>query len=203
MNCGQQQLFELPGTQPALQAAPSLPLSDVEAPPASVMQLREVAPSPPSAAHTGARELWVAVQCDAWQGEAGQLQPGAITGIPADMIRRAQGFTPRVAVESSDALLLELAGSQRLFGGLPDLLKALRVAFPRPLRLALAPTPLAAVLLARAGCNCCLLGMARLKGRLAPLSLRHPTPRFFGRIGRLFPRLLCRCRRPILYTWFG
>jgi protein ImuB len=170
-------LFELPAQmQPAFDIVPPVPAPVVDAPAASsasAVQLREVTPPSASAAHTDARELWVAVQCDAWQGESGHLQPGVITGIPADMIRRAQGFTPRVAVESSDALLLELAGSQRLFGGLPDLLKALRVAFPRPLRLALAPTPLAAVLLARAGCNCCLLGMARLKGRLAPLSLQH------------------------------
>ena len=61
-----------------------------------------------------------------------------------------------MAVESTDAVLLELAGSQRLFGGLPALLAALRKAFPRPLQLALAPTPLAAVLLARAGRNCCI-----------------------------------------------
>lgn len=105
-----------------------------------------------------ARELWVAVQSAA---------------LPGDLVRRAQGFTPRVAAESSDALLLELAGSLRLFGGLRPLLAALRAAFPRPLRLALAPTPLAAVVLARAGCNCCILSMARLKGRLAPLPLQH------------------------------
>jgi protein ImuB len=37
----------------------------------------------------------------------------------------------------------------------------------------MAPTPLAAVLLARAGRNCCIVSHARLAGRLAPLSLRH------------------------------
>src|SRR5690606_24559570 len=79
----------------------------------------------------------------------------------------------RVTVESSDALLLELGGSLRLFGGLSGLLQALRAAFARPLRLALAPTPLAAVLLARAGANCCILDAARLKGRLAPLPIEH------------------------------
>jgi protein ImuB len=41
------------------------------------------------------------------------------------------------------------------------------------LQLALAPTPLAAVLLARAGRNCCIVGPARLAGRLAPLPLAH------------------------------
>jgi protein ImuB len=112
----------------------------------------------PATAAPRARQLWVAVQ----SGE-----------LPGDLVRRAQGFTPRVAVESSDALLLELAGSLRLFGGLRALLAALRAAFPRPLRLALAPTPLAAVVLARAGCNCCILSSARLKGRLAPLPLAH------------------------------
>jgi protein ImuB len=91
----------------------------------------------------------------------------------AALVQRAQAFTSRVALESSDAVLLELAGSQRMFGGLAPLLQALRAAFPRPLQLALAPTPLAAVLLARAGRNCCVLSPARLAGRLAPLALRH------------------------------
>jgi protein ImuB len=167
MNPQQQQLFELPvAPVPAPEALPP-PATPAPAP----VSLREVAP--PEAAAPAAQELWAAVQCDAWQEQAGSAQPASFTGVPADLLRRAQGFTPRVAVESSDALLLELAGSLRLFGGLPELLRALRAAFPRPLRLALAPTPLAAVLLARAGCNCCLLGTARLKGRLAPLSLQH------------------------------
>jgi protein ImuB len=60
-----------------------------------------------------------------------------------------------------------------LFGGLDQLLCALRAAFPRPLQLALAPTPLAAVLLARARRNCCITSPARLTGRLASLPLAH------------------------------
>jgi protein ImuB len=148
MNPQQQQLFEVAGAQAA--CAPSSPASA-----ASASSLRAI---PQAGALPRARELWVAVQSNE---------------LPDDLVRRAQGFTPRVAAESSDALLLELAGSVRLFGGLPALLKALRAAFPRPLRLALAPTPLAAVVLARAGCNCCILSMARLKGRLAPLPLAH------------------------------
>ena len=91
----------------------------------------------------------------------------------AAALRQAQSFTSRVAIESPDALLLELGGSQRLFGGLHPLLRALRAAFPQPLRLAMAPTPLAAVLLARAGRNCCITSEARLQGRLAPLPLHH------------------------------
>ena len=102
-----------------------------------------------------------------------QRQWDAAKATLAALVKSAQGFTPRVTSEPPDALLLELAGSLRLFGGLPALLQALRAAFPRPLRLALAPTPLAAVLLARAGANCCILDAARLQGRLAPLSIAH------------------------------
>lgn len=133
-------------------------------------RVREV--SSPAARPAVARELWAAVQLGDWQGAAGESDE-AFPAALAVLVRRAQGFTPRVAVESPDAVLLELAGSQRLFGGLPSLLAALRTAFPRPLQLALAPTPLAAVLLARAGRNCCITTPARLAGRLAPLSLRH------------------------------
>lgn len=149
----QQQLFEIAAASPA-------PALHAAAPPSA-----QAAPR--------ARELWVAVQSDAWQPPVIEGQPVVIPAALAALVRLAQGFTPRVTVESSDALLLEVAGSQRLFGGLPALLAALRAAFPRPLRLALAPTPLAAVLLARAGCNCCILQPARLAGRLAPLPLAH------------------------------
>jgi protein ImuB len=126
------------------------------------MPLRAVlvaaAPEPVTAPRP-ARELWAAVEF----GKA--VDPAAL--------RQAQSFTSRVAIESPDALLLELAGSQRLFGGLHALLRALRAAFPQPLKLAMAPTPLAAVLLARAGRNCCITSEARLQGRLAPLPLHH------------------------------
>jgi protein ImuB len=169
MNPQQQQLFELPAAAPQMPRAMSVsPVSRPAVAPAAV-RLEPAAPDSRAAA-VPARELWLAVQCDAWQ--QGGTNP-ATPGIPAELIRCAQGFTPRVTVESSDALLLELGGSLRLFGGLPPLLEALRAAFPRPLRLAAAPTPLAAVLLARAGANGCILSMARLRSRLAPVSLRH------------------------------
>lgn len=127
----------------------------------------------PVAAPAQSRELWAAVQMGQWRGEPDDAQDEAFPAAQAVLVRRAQSFTPRVAVESSDAVLLELAGSQRLFGGLPGLLRALRKAFPRPLQLAVAPTPLAAVLLARGARNCCITSHARLAGRLAALSLRH------------------------------
>ena len=120
-----------------------------------------------------ARELWAAVQLGTVNVRSDDLPDEAFPAALAVLVKRAGAFTPRVAVESNDAVLLELAGSQGLFGGLPGLLAALRAAFPRPLQLALAPTPLAAVLLARAGRNCCITTPARLAGRLASLSLRH------------------------------
>lgn len=142
----QQQMFELPVPQ-------RRPVT---------VRVHELAPVPQQEP-AAARELWAAVQLGAAPVPA-QLQV---------LVRQAHAFTSKVAIESTDAVLLELAGSQRLFGGLPPLLQALRAAFPRPLQLALAPTPLAAVLLARAGRNCCVVSAARLKGRLAPLPLRH------------------------------
>lgn len=148
MNRFQQQLFDLPASPP----------------PAPVpLRVRELQQLP--AALPAARELWAAVA----------VQPGSAMP-PRDaaiLLQRAQAFTPRVTRESTDAVLLELAGSQRLFGGMPALQAALRQAFPRPLQLAMAPTPLAAVLLARAARNCCIVSLGRLAGRLSPLPLRH------------------------------
>ncbi len=92
----------------------------------------------------------------------------------AVLVKRAQAFTPRVAVESSDAVLLELAGSQRLFGGLDPLVARAARCFPASFAAGPgAPTPLAAVLLARAGRNCCITSPARLTSRLAPLPLAY------------------------------
>jgi protein ImuB len=135
-------------------------------------QVREVPSGEAQPAPVAARELWAAVQLGQGRGEP-EAGGDAISAAQAVLIRRAQSLTPRVTVESTDAVLLELAGSQRLFGGLAGLLAELRRVFPRPLQLALAPTPLAAVLLARAGRNCCINTTARLAGRISPLPLRH------------------------------
>jgi protein ImuB len=145
-----------------------LPAQQVAAMP---VRLREVQAAPSTAPL--ARELWAAVQLGPWQGEQQEIAGEDFPAALSVLVKRAQRFTPRVVVESPDAVLLELAGSQRLFGGMPGLLAALRQQFPRPLQLALAPVPLAAVLLARAGRNCCITGVNRLAGRLAPLPLSH------------------------------
>jgi protein ImuB len=149
-----QQLLDLDAPLPAVAAVP----------------VREMQREP--AVLTAARELWAAVQLGGQPGDT-EAASGNFAAVLAVLVKRAQVFTSRVVVESTDAVLLELAGSQRLFGGMPALLAELRKAFPRPLQLALAPTPLAAVLLARAGRNCCITSMGRLSGRLAPLPLAH------------------------------
>lgn len=150
--------------QPVLSAQPAMPVP-LRAVPAA-------APEPVAVLQT-ARELWAAVQFAHSDVTSTGAAAASIDAKLAAALQRAQSFTSRVAIESPDALLLELGGSQRLFGGLHPLLLALRAAFPQPLKLAMAPTPLAAVLLARAGRNCCITSGARLQGRLAPLSLHH------------------------------
>ena len=97
------------------------------------------------------------------------------------LARLALGFSPRVSLES-DAVLLEVRGSFQLFGGpqalCAQLLARCRAAGVEP-RWALAPTPLAALALARAmtdaeacaGQGVAVLARDRLVGALAPLPL--------------------------------
>jgi protein ImuB len=120
-----------------------------------------------------AAQLWAAVHAVPARSAQQEVDEDAWPRLLTSLLPRAHAFTPRVVVEAPDTVLLEIAGSQRLFDGMPGLLAALRAAFPRPMQLALAPTPLAAVLLARAGRNCCITSTARLQGRLAPLALKH------------------------------
>jgi hypothetical protein len=148
----------------------SLPDLELPVPPARPVpvRVRELPAPADHAEPAAAPELWAAVQLGTMNTATDDLPDEHFPAALAVLVKRAGEFTPRVAVESSDAVLLELAGSRSLFGGLTPLLKALRAAFPRPLQLALAPTPLAAVLLARAGRNCCITTPARL----AAISLR-------------------------------
>lgn len=82
-------------------------------------------------------------------------------------------FTSFVCIEAP-SLLLEIAGSLKLFGGV----KALRQRIVAGLdsqgfsvAIAIAPTPLAATWLARAGRRVCVLDVRNLNGRLGPLPL--------------------------------
>lgn len=83
-------------------------------------------------------------------------------------------FTPRVSLEPPDALLLEVRGSLGLFGGARALGRALAsdcAALGARPKLALAPTPLAALAGARSGAGFIVRHPAQLVGHLAALPL--------------------------------
>jgi len=88
--------------------------------------------------------------------------------------RVAQAFTPRVSLEPPDAVLLELRGSLRLFGGARRLCASMGAQLAShglAPRLALTPTPLASLWFARAGEQVLLRRPGSLPARLAPLPL--------------------------------
>ena len=83
-------------------------------------------------------------------------------------------FTSVVCLVPPDAVLLEIAGSLRLFGGLRPLLLQIDaglVELGYTAALTAAPTPTGACLLARAGTSVRIIDPARLSAALAPLPL--------------------------------
>ncbi len=87
---------------------------------------------------------------------------------------RAERFTSFVSVEMPAALLLEIAGSLRLFGGLDALRRTISDDLQQQgftASLAIAPTPLAATWLARAGKRVCIRDRKNLAGALSRLPL--------------------------------
>jgi protein ImuB len=97
----------------------------------------------------------------------------------------AYACSSQVAIVPPDALLLEVRASLRLFGGWPAIRQRLSAAFAQEghaLRLALAPTPLAAQVFARLRDGVAIASTARLAQRLdaiplgqSPLSASHQT----------------------------
>ena len=84
------------------------------------------------------------------------------------------GFTPRVSLEPPDAVLLEVRGSLRLFGGARALCEQVRERLQAAgvtAQLALTPTPLASLWFARAGQQVALRRVDQLATRLASLPL--------------------------------
>ncbi|MCK9381678.1 MAG: DNA polymerase Y family protein [Sulfuritalea sp.] len=101
--------------------------------------------------------LWLALYCPTSDGETASLPEASATRpttLPTPALACWAGrFTPHVNL-APDALRLEIAGSLRLFGGLPALLDLVRedlAAMDLSAQLAVAATPLAALWLARAG----------------------------------------------------
>lgn len=92
------------------------------------------------------------------------------------LIRRlaawAEQFTSFACIESPAVLLLEIAGSLRLFGGLPELRQRITADLDEQgltSSLAIAPTPLAATWLAKAGRRVCIQAMQNLTGAISSL----------------------------------
>jgi protein ImuB len=94
--------------------------------------------------------------------------------ILRELAEWSEKFTAVTVIDAPSLLLLEIAGSQKLFGGI----KPLRERIVRGLvsqgfhvEVAIAPTPLAATWLARAGQKVCVRDVRNLVGKLGPLSI--------------------------------
>ncbi|MGI9308649.1 MAG: Y-family DNA polymerase [Gammaproteobacteria bacterium] len=85
-------------------------------------------------------------------------------------------FSSFVCIADCDVLLLEIAGSLRLFGGLRELRKEISKGLLKhgfDASLAIAPTPLGATWLARAGRRACIRDEQNLKSALRHLPIRN------------------------------
>ncbi|HET9045339.1 MAG TPA: DNA polymerase Y family protein, partial [Casimicrobiaceae bacterium] len=92
----------------------------------------------------------------------------------ADLATWVLQFTPQVCLAAPDAIVAEVGASARLFGGLPQLLARLTAGIREQgyaLATSQAPTPTAALLLARAGCDAHVRDASSLADALAPLPL--------------------------------
>ena len=86
----------------------------------------------------------------------------------------SEKFTAFTAIDEPSLLLLEIAGSQKLFGGVKPLRERIVRGFVSQgfhVEVAIAPTPLAATWLARAGRKVCIREVRNLVGKLSPLSI--------------------------------
>lgn len=117
-----------------------------------------------------------------------QLRPRQLPAERAALERLAtwaMGYTSQVGVQGHDGLLLEIAASQRLFGGIVPLLRRLEAdleALGYRTRLAVAPTPAGARLLARAGERRIVRGQPALARAIAalPLTLAEASAETIG-----------------------
>jgi len=92
----------------------------------------------------------------------------------ADLATCALQFTPQVSLAPPDAIVAEVGASARLFGGLTRLFTRLTTGIHvqgYTLAASLAPTPTAALLLARAGCEAPVRDPRLLPDALSPLPL--------------------------------
>ncbi len=141
--------------------------------------------SPAAAAQAHPPRLWAALSLPGIEG-SGHLEK---------LAEFALRLSPQVSPEPPDGLLLEVGGSLGLFAGVAGLrgeLLGACAARQVPAQLAFAPTPLAALVLARAGRSVAVTERAQLGSVLSPLplhTLRWP-PEALGRLKRMGVRTL-------------
>ncbi|MGE5089139.1 MAG: Y-family DNA polymerase [Candidatus Levyibacteriota bacterium] len=103
-----------------------------------------------------------------------ERDPAAEAQALAEIATLTLAFTPLASLVPPDAVVAEIGGSLRLFGGQARLVERLQAAAGArgcATRIALAPTPLAASLLARAGSTMPVPDIAQLRDALDPLPL--------------------------------
>ena len=103
-----------------------------------------------------------------------ERRPDREARVLKDLAGWSEKFTAFTSVETPSLVLLELAGSLRLFGGLKTLRERIVRGFVSQgfhVRVAIAPTPLAATWLARAGQKVCIRDARHLVGKLSPLPI--------------------------------
>lgn len=99
-------------------------------------------------------------------------RPEAEAQVLREAAQWALQFSPTPSIEGNEALLLEIGAGLKLFGGLEALLAAIHSDLPAlglSATLAAAPTPSAALMLARAGSPVALTDASCLRERLSPL----------------------------------
>ena len=127
----------------------------------------------PGIAPVTSTELWVGVHLTESAGQ----EPLQAAQPPVSLERLAlcaQRFTPRVSLVPPDGLVLEVKGSLHLFNGVEGLSRALAsecASLGLKCMVALAPTPLAALVAARIGQPFVVTELTRLVGQLMPLPL--------------------------------
>jgi protein ImuB len=182
-----------PATRPAPGTAPDTGPSRAARP----TPLRPVSRGPtgperfPGTAPVTSTELWVGVHLigsagGQVSGQNGQepvaRESAAGEAFARDVAARnlerlalcAQRFTPRVSLVPPDGLVLEVKGSLHLFNGVEGLSRALAsecASLGLKSVVALAPTPLAALVAARVGKPFVVTESTRLMGQLMPLPL--------------------------------
>jgi len=103
-----------------------------------------------------------------------ERNPRQETAVLKDLAAWSEKFTSFTVVDGSSLLLMEIAGSLKLFGGIKPLRERIvkgLVSQGFQVEVAIAPTPLAATWFARAGQKVCIRDERNLVGKLGPLPI--------------------------------